>query len=163
MLVMIPRAAVAGDRIGEVLQTSSSVVPPEDGITEVSVHGRLEFADVGFTYAGADYPVLCDISFSARPGQTTAVIGSTGAGKSTLLGLLAGLDALGIDEHLCCPDGGALALGHPWGASGAVVVVRLFSRLVRQRQVEESRPYGLAAVAAGGGQGQAGFGKGRLD
>jgi acetyl-CoA C-acetyltransferase len=69
--------------------------------------------------------------------------------------VLAGLDALGIDEHLCCPDGGALALGHPWGASGAVVVVRLFSRLVRQRQVEESRPYGLAAVAAGGGQGVA--------
>lgn len=69
--------------------------------------------------------------------------------------VLAALDALSIDEHLCCPDGGALALGHPWGASGAVVVVRLFSRLVRQRRVEETRPYGLAAVAAGGGQGVA--------
>ena len=69
--------------------------------------------------------------------------------------VLAALDALGIDEHLCCPDGGALALGHPWGASGAVVMVRLFSRLVRQGLVEESRPYGLAAAAAGGGQGVA--------
>ena len=88
MLVMIPRAAVAGDRIGEVLETSSSVVPPEDGITEVSSHGLLEFDDVGFTYAGAEYPVLCDVSFVAEPGKTTAIIGSTGAGKSTLLNLI---------------------------------------------------------------------------
>ncbi len=69
--------------------------------------------------------------------------------------VLAALDTLGIDEQMCCPDGGALALGHPWGASGAVVLVRLYSRLVRQRQVDASRPYGLAAVAAGGGQGVA--------
>ena len=88
MLVMIPRAAVAGDRIGEVLATSSSVVPPEDGITEVTTHGRLEFDNVGFTYAGAEHPVLCDISFTAEPGKTTAIIGSTGAGKSTLLSLI---------------------------------------------------------------------------
>ncbi|MCP3996966.1 MAG: ABC transporter ATP-binding protein, partial [bacterium] len=88
MLVMIPRAAVAGDRIGEVLETSSSVVPPEDGITEVSTHGRLEFDDVGFTYAGAEHPVLSDVSFTAEPGKTTAVIGSTGAGKTTLLNLI---------------------------------------------------------------------------
>ncbi|MDJ0924514.1 MAG: ABC transporter ATP-binding protein, partial [Acidimicrobiia bacterium] len=88
MLVMIPRAAVAGDRIGEVLETSSSVVPPKDGITEVSSHGLLEFDDVGFTYAGAEYPVLCDVSFVAEPGKTTAIIGSTGAGKSTLLNLI---------------------------------------------------------------------------
>ncbi|MDJ0664628.1 MAG: ABC transporter ATP-binding protein [Acidimicrobiia bacterium] len=88
MLVMIPRAAVAGDRIGEVLQTSSSVVPPEDGITEVSTHGRLDFDNVGFTYSGATHPVLCDVSFSAEPGKTTAIIGSTGAGKSTLLNLI---------------------------------------------------------------------------
>ena len=88
MLVMIPRAAVAGDRIGEVLETSSSVVPPEDGITEVSTHGRLKLDDVGFTYAGASHPVLCDVSFTAEPGKTTAIIGSTGAGKSTLLNLI---------------------------------------------------------------------------
>ncbi len=88
MLVMIPRASVSADRIGEVLNTSSSVVPPTDGITDVSKHGTLEFADVGFTYAGAAHPVLSDVSFVARPGQTTAVIGSTGAGKSTLLNLI---------------------------------------------------------------------------
>jgi ATP-binding cassette subfamily B protein len=88
MLVMIPRAAVAGDRIGEVLETSSSVVPPEDGITELSTRGLLEFDDIGFTYAGAAHPVLTDISFTAEPGKTTAIIGSTGAGKSTLLNLI---------------------------------------------------------------------------
>ena len=88
MLVMVPRAAVAGERISEVLGTSSSVVPPADGITEVATHGRLEFDDVGFTYAGADHPVLSDITFTAEPGRTTAIIGSTGAGKTTLLNLI---------------------------------------------------------------------------
>ena len=88
MLVMIPRAAVAGDRIGEVLDTSSSVVPPEDGVTAVGTHGLLEFDGVGFTYAGAESPVLGDVSFTAQPGKTTAIIGSTGVGKSTLLNLI---------------------------------------------------------------------------
>lgn len=69
--------------------------------------------------------------------------------------VLAALDALGIDEQRACPDGGALAIGHPWGASGAVLLVRLFSSLVRHRRVDPTRRYGLAAVAAGGGQGVA--------
>ena len=69
--------------------------------------------------------------------------------------MLAGADALGLDEERICPDGGALGLGHPWGASGAVLVVRLFSRLVRQGRGDPARPYALAAVAAGGGQGVA--------
>lgn len=64
---------------------------------------------------------------------------------------LACLDAAGIDEHLAGPDGGAIALGHPWGASGAVLVVRLFSHLVRS----ESGRRGLAALSAGGGVGVA--------
>jgi acetyl-CoA C-acetyltransferase len=65
--------------------------------------------------------------------------------------VLACCDELGLDPERVCPDGGALALGHPWGASGAVLVVRLFSRLVRQRRGR----YGLAAIAVGGGQGVA--------
>lgn len=69
--------------------------------------------------------------------------------------VLAGVDALGLDEERVCLDGGALALGHPWGASGAVGVVRLFSRLVRQGRVDPARPYAVAAVSAGGGQGVA--------
>jgi acetyl-CoA C-acetyltransferase len=69
--------------------------------------------------------------------------------------VLAGTDTLGLGDDLVCPDGGALALGHPWGASGTVIVVRLFSRLVRQRMGDPARPFALAAVAAGGGQGVA--------
>ena len=65
--------------------------------------------------------------------------------------VLACYDALGIDPSRGCTSGGALALGHPWGASGAVLVVRLFTQLVRQGRGH----YGLAAIAAGGGQGTA--------
>ena len=65
--------------------------------------------------------------------------------------VLACCDELGLDEHRVCREGGALALGHPWGASGAVLVVRLFSQLVRR----DGGRYGLAAIAAGGGQGVA--------
>jgi ATP-binding cassette subfamily B protein len=88
MLMMVPRAAVCADRIVEVLDTSSSVVPPELGVTELAVSGHLDLEGVGFTYPGAEKPVLQDISFSARPGQTVAVIGSTGAGKTTLTNLI---------------------------------------------------------------------------
>ena len=88
MLVMIPRAAVSSDRIAEVLDTDSSVVLPESGVTEVDRHGELELRGVGFMYPGATHPVLDEISFVTRPGQTTAIIGSTGAGKSTLLTLI---------------------------------------------------------------------------
>ena len=65
--------------------------------------------------------------------------------------ILACCQELGLDPVRVCPQGGALALGHPWGASGAVLAVRLFSQLVRQR----AGRYGLAAIAAGGGQGVA--------
>jgi ATP-binding cassette subfamily B protein len=88
MLVMVPRASVSADRIGEVLETTTSVTAPETGVTEVSTRGRLEFNDVGFTYAGATHPVLSNVRFTAEPGETTAIIGSTGAGKSTLLNLI---------------------------------------------------------------------------
>lgn len=88
MLMQVPRSAVCADRIGEVLETRPSVVPPERGVSELSLRGHLDLEDVSFTYPGAEQPVLCDVSFSARPGQTVAVIGSTGAGKSTLVNLV---------------------------------------------------------------------------
>ncbi|KAA3641593.1 MAG: ABC transporter ATP-binding protein [Armatimonadetes bacterium] len=87
-LVMVPRAAVSADRIGEILHTDSSVVPPETGITDVNRHGEVRFVDVEFTYPGASDPVLRDINLTARAGQTTAIIGSTGAGKTTLVSLI---------------------------------------------------------------------------
>ncbi|MBA3293496.1 MAG: ABC transporter ATP-binding protein [Geodermatophilaceae bacterium] len=88
MLMMVPRASVCAERIGEVLDTESSVRPPSKPVTTVSRHGDLVLRGVGFSYPGAAAPVLRDISFSAQPGQTTAIIGSTGAGKTTLLSLI---------------------------------------------------------------------------
>ncbi|WP_104126475.1 ABC transporter ATP-binding protein [Cryobacterium sp. Y57] len=88
MAVMIPRAAVSADRIGEVLATESSVVPPADPVNATVGQGELELLDVGFAYPGAEQPVLQNVSFIARHGQTTAIIGSTGSGKTTLVNLL---------------------------------------------------------------------------
>ncbi|MCL7458891.1 ABC transporter ATP-binding protein [Micromonospora echinofusca] len=88
MLMMVPRAAVCAERIVEVLDTDSSVVPAARPVTEVTTHGELELRDVGFQYPGAAEPVLRDVSFRVTPGTTTAVIGSTGAGKTTLLSLV---------------------------------------------------------------------------
>lgn len=88
MLVMVPRAAVCADRIVEVLDTASSVVPAAAPVTSVDRHGELELRGVSFSYPGAAEPVLRGIDLTARAGQTTAIIGSTGAGKSTLVNLV---------------------------------------------------------------------------
>jgi ATP-binding cassette subfamily B multidrug efflux pump len=88
MLVMIPRAAVSADRIGEVLDTEPTVRPPEKGVVRAIQHGRLTLDDVTFAYPGADHPVLSNVSASAGPGETLAIVGSTGAGKTTLLNLI---------------------------------------------------------------------------
>jgi ATP-binding cassette subfamily B multidrug efflux pump len=88
MMMMIPRSAVCADRIMEVLDTESSVVPPADPVTSVSERGTLVLDDVTYAYPGAALPVLRDVDLEARPGQTVAIIGSTGAGKSTLLNLV---------------------------------------------------------------------------
>jgi ATP-binding cassette subfamily B protein len=94
--VLAPRAAVSADRIEEVLQTSTSVVAAPEAVAQLSGATSLEFRHVEFAYPGAEHPVLCDISFTARPGETTAIIGSTGAGKTTLLNLIPRLfDATG--------------------------------------------------------------------
>lgn len=91
LVSMIPRAAVAGERITEVLDTEPSVKPPSNPITEVTENGTLEFRDVSFCYPGAEHPVLNGISFRIEAGQTTAIIGSTGAGKTTLVNLVSRL------------------------------------------------------------------------
>ncbi|WP_022884216.1 ABC transporter ATP-binding protein [Glaciibacter superstes] len=117
MAVMIPRAAVCADRISEVLDTESSVHPPVNPVTETTGRGEIELLDVGFAYPGAEQPVLSNISFIARSGQTTAIIGSTGSGKSTLVNLLPRLfDATsgsvlfdGVDVRELHPD---LLWGH---------------------------------------------------
>ena len=88
MLMQIPRSSVCADRIIEVLDTESSVVPPAEPVEDVLEHGTLRFENVEFTYPGADVPVVRDVSFAATPGQTVAIIGSTGAGKSTMVNLV---------------------------------------------------------------------------
>jgi acetyl-CoA C-acetyltransferase len=90
---------------------------------------------------------------AALPLDALDVIEVTEAFAAQLLACtdLLGLDPLGADGDRVCPDGGAIALGHPWGASGALLVVRLFSRLVRRGLGR----YGVAACAVGGGQGVA--------
>jgi ATP-binding cassette, subfamily B, multidrug efflux pump len=91
MAIMIPRAAVCADRIGEVLNTESSVIPPLKPVRELRSRAELELRGVEFRYPGAAAPVLRNISFRASAGQTTAIIGSTGAGKTTLVSLVARL------------------------------------------------------------------------
>lgn len=93
MAMMVPRAMVCADRIGEVLDVEPSLTDPAAGAAlptagDGVVTGRVEFDGVSFGYPGAEEPVLKDVSFTAEPGKTTAIIGSTGAGKSTLLNLV---------------------------------------------------------------------------
>ncbi len=88
MAILIPRASVCADRISEVLNTESSVRPPEHTLMVTDTSGTVEFVDVGFAYPGAAEPVLNDVTFLAQSGQTTAIIGSTGAGKTTLINLI---------------------------------------------------------------------------
>lgn len=96
MAVLLPRAAVSADRIGDVLDTEPSVHAPERPVTAVSVAGQVELRAASFSYPGADQPVLREVSFTARPGTVTAIIGSTGSGKTTLVNLLPRLfDATG--------------------------------------------------------------------
>ncbi|MDH4140961.1 MAG: ABC transporter ATP-binding protein, partial [Coriobacteriia bacterium] len=88
MFVMVPRAAASSARIMEVLDTEPSVNDPETPAEETGRRGCIEFRDVEFRYPGAEDPVLCNVSFSASPGETTAIVGSTGSGKSTLINLI---------------------------------------------------------------------------
>ncbi|WP_150955990.1 ABC transporter ATP-binding protein [Microbacterium testaceum] len=88
MTVMIPRAAVSAERIGEVLDSRSTLERPANPVERLPEPGAIEFDDVAFAYPGADSPVVSGISFTARPGETVAIVGSTGAGKTTLVSLI---------------------------------------------------------------------------
>jgi ATP-binding cassette subfamily B protein len=88
MTIMIPRAAVSAERIGEVLAKDTSLARPADAVTVFPAPGTVEFRDAEFTYPGAEHPVLSGITFTAQPGETVAIVGSTGAGKTTLVSLI---------------------------------------------------------------------------
>lgn len=115
MAVMLPRASVCAERISEVLDTDSSVIPPENPVRELKDPGVVELRGAQFQFPGAEEPVLRDISFRAEPGKTTAIIGGTGSGKTTLLNLIprlidstsgsvsvGGVDVRDIDTELLC-------------------------------------------------------------
>jgi ATP-binding cassette, subfamily B, multidrug efflux pump len=88
MSMMIPRASVSAERIAEVLDTESSVIPPTNPILKLPASANLELRDVSFHYPGAEVAVLQHVSLIAKSGQTTAIIGSTGAGKTSLVNLI---------------------------------------------------------------------------
>jgi ATP-binding cassette subfamily B multidrug efflux pump len=88
VFMMVPRAEVCAERIMEVLDVEPDLVAPARPVTTLSRHGHLELRGAEFRYPGAEKPVLCDISFTARPGEVTAVIGGTGSGKTALLSLI---------------------------------------------------------------------------
>ena len=88
MTIMIPRAAVSADRIGEVLTSNDALERPENPVATFPERGVIEFDDVSFTYPGAEAPVLEGITFRADAGETVAIVGSTGSGKTTLVSLI---------------------------------------------------------------------------
>jgi len=112
MLMILPRASVCAGRIKEVLDTESSVRPPAEPIRALSSTGEVRFEGVSFSYPGAETPVLSDVTFAVRAGETTAIIGSTGSGKSTLISLIPRLfdptegvvDVDGADAKKLDPD-----------------------------------------------------------
>jgi len=101
IFILVPRASVSAQRIAEVLDTPVTVRDPEVPVVPPRRGGRVEFDHVTFAYAGAEEPVLHDVSFEALPGQTTAVVGSTGSGKSTLINLI---------PRLYDPTGGSVCI-----------------------------------------------------
>ncbi|MFE5972556.1 ABC transporter ATP-binding protein [Streptomyces sp. NPDC055893] len=140
MFMMVPRAEVCAERIEEVLATESSVVPPVNPVTELGRRGHLEVRGADFRYPGAEESVLKDIALEARPGETTAIIGSTGSGKSTLLGLVPRLfDATGgevlvdgVDVRDLAPDLMARTVGlvpqKPYLFSGTIATNLRYGR-----------------------------------
>jgi ATP-binding cassette subfamily B protein len=187
MLVMVPRASVCADRIGEVLDTESSVVAPVDGVTRVNLAGELDLRDVDFTYPGASHPVVRNVTFSARPGQTTAIVGSTGAGKSTLIHLIPRLFDVtrgrvsvdGVDVRELDPDTLWARIGlvpqRPYLFSGTVATNLRYGKpdatedemwaaleVAQARDFVEAMPGGLEAPIAQGGNNVSGGQRQRL-
>ncbi|MFG2916320.1 ABC transporter ATP-binding protein [Kitasatospora sp. NPDC048298] len=177
MFMMVPRAEVCAERIEEVLGTHSSVAPPTAPVTEAARRGNLELRDVDFRYPGAEASVLRGIDLTARPGETTAIIGSTGSGKSTLLGLVPRLfDTTsgrvlidGVDVRELAPAAIAESVGivpqKPYLFSGTVASNLRYGRpdatdeelwhaleIAQAKEFVEKLPEGLdAPIAQGGG------------
>jgi len=121
MFVMVPRAAASAQRIQEVLETESTVVDPAAPAADIAARGLVEFEDVEFRYPGAEDPVLSGVSFTAGPGEVTAIVGSTGSGKTTLISLIPRFyDVTGGRVLVDGVDVRDMALQDLWGRIGLV-------------------------------------------
>jgi len=121
MFVMVPRAAASWTRIKAVLDTEPAIHDPAVPAQRTGVTGHLEFRDVEFRYAGAEDPVLCSVSFTAVPGEVTAIVGSTGSGKSTLINLIPRFfDATGGSVLIDGVDVREMAQHQVWDAIGFI-------------------------------------------
>ncbi|MGE4365026.1 MAG: ABC transporter ATP-binding protein [Mycolicibacterium sp.] len=121
ILVIIPRASVCAERITEVLATEPAITNSPAAVSPSTVGGEIRFDGATFSYAGADRPVLQDVSFTARPGTTTAIVGSTGSGKSTLVSLVCRLyDVTGGAVSVDGVDVRDWDIERLWGAIGLV-------------------------------------------
>ena len=187
MAALIPRASVSAERIQEVLNTPTSVVVSENAITELQQTAVLQFDSVGFHYPGAELPVLDNVSFTVRAGQTLAVIGSTGSGKTTLVSLIprlfdatSGVVSLdGVDVRDLAPEALWSRVGivpqRPYLFSGTVASNLCYGKenateeemwaALRTAQAEDfvrAMPGGLDAVIAQGGSNVSGGQRQRL-
>ena len=187
MAALIPRSAVSAERIKEVLETPTSVVISDNPITEVVAAAELVFDNVGFSYPGAEQPVLKDISFKVRAGQTLAVIGSTGSGKTTLVNLVprlfdASIGAVrldGIDVRDLAPEalwsrvgivpqkpylfGGTVASNLQYGKEDATEEEMWDAlRIAQAEDFVRAMPGGLEATIAQGGSNVSGGQRQRL-
>lgn len=176
-VLLMPRAEVSAQRIREVLDTSSSVVPPARPVRELPSRGLVELCGVGFGYPGAEQPVLHDVGLVASPGEVVAIVGSTGSGKTTLLDLIprlfdatagevlvGGVDVRDLDPSLLFSTVGYV-LQKPFLFSGTVASNLRYGRpdatdgdlwqaleVAQARDFVEALPEGLnAPVSQGGG------------
>ena len=188
MFIMLPRAAVSGDRIADVLETEPVIHDPETPQEFVKpVRGVVEFCDVGFRYPGADENVLCSINFTAQPGQTTAIIGSTGSGKSTVVNLIPrfydvtegailvdGIDIREVSQHDLrdqigyIPQRGTLFSGtiesnlHYADDAADTETLRWAANIAQATEFIDAKPEGMEAEIAQGGGNVSGGQKQRL-
>jgi ATP-binding cassette subfamily B protein len=187
MFVMLPRAEVCAERIEEVLRTSSSVVPSASPVTEFDRHGLLELDGVDFRYPGAEESVLRGVDLVARPGEITAVIGSTGSGKTTLVNLVPrlmdvtggtvrvdGVDVRDLEPSLLSRTVG-LVPQKPYLFSGTIATNLRYGRpdatddelwqaleVAQAKQFVEEMPAGLDSPIAQGGSNVSGGQRQRL-
>ena len=186
--IMLPRAAVAADRVEEVLKSETIICDPErPEVLPEQGEGVLSFDHVSFKYPGADEDVLQDITFTARPGQTTAIIGSTGSGKSTLVNLiprfydvtegkitLDGIDIRDIKQHDLreklgyVPQKGVLFSGNIasnimfGNQDGTEAEMKEAAEIAQATEFIETKPEGYESPIAQGGSNVSGGQKQRL-